>query len=233
MNKSVFLVLLLMVVLGITSGCGGSGSSGKSESYAGEWQGVWAIPDLMSTGREIIAIHDNGEISGYLYIPNEAELADVTGSINQDGVFSIAYQFQGAEKVTLNGVFKKKNGVLAGAAKYLYDGNQYDMAFTLAARTDNQYAGVWSGNWTAGANIGFGECTIRINGLIDGAINYSEIGMVYINGISDNTGFSFSFEYGSKVYSVVGAYSSLSNDHLTGTFVDAYLGNGTFDMVKQ
>lgn len=233
MKKSVFLVLLLMVVLGIASGCGGSGSSGKSESYTGEWQGVWGIPDLMSTGREIITIHDNGDISGYLYIPYEAELADVTGSVNQDGAFSITYQFEGTEEVTLSGAFNNKNNVLTGATKYLYNGDQYDMLFTLTTRTDNQYAGVWAGNWTAGANNGVGNCTVRINGLITGAITYQDIGTVSINGISDNTGFSFSYGYGSEVYSVVGAYSSLFNDRLTGTFIDAYLGNGTFDILKQ
>lgn len=90
------------------------------------------------------------------------------------------------------------------------------MVFTLTTRTDNQYAGVWQGNWTAGENNGIGNCTIRINGLIAGTITYPVIGKVNINGISDNSGLSFSYGYNSGVYSVIGSYSTFVNGRLTG-----------------
>lgn len=232
MKKHGLLVIVMVIITTMASGCGGGSGSSNDVNYVGDWQGGWVIPALASTGREIITINESGNLNGKLYSPEEVELANINGSVNQDGTFSVTYQFSGADGVTLNGIFKLKNGVLTGTTKYQYNGHQYDMVFTLTTRAANQYAGVWGGSWIAGANNGVGSCTIGMDGLIAGTIEYSEIGTIYINGISDNSSFSFSYEYGSEVYNVVGAYSSYINNHLTGTFTDTYLGNGTFDVVE-
>ncbi len=233
--KKICLMLLLATMIIVTiTGCGGSGSPKDSNNaYVGEWQGTWAIPALFSTGREIITISDSGNLSGKLYSPEEAELAVITGIVEQNGTFSATYRFSGADNVTLNGAFNLKNGVLTGTTKHQYNGKEYDMVFTLTTRTVNQYAGVWEGNWTAGGKNGIGNCTIGMDGLITGTIEYPDIGTVNINGISDNKGFSFSYEYNSEVYSVIGTYDSFVNSHLKGTFIDAFFGNGTYDIVKQ
>ncbi|MGV3618119.1 MAG: hypothetical protein ACO1SV_22565 [Fimbriimonas sp.] len=98
-------LLLLSVIGAFAVGCGGSGSNGNVERFAGEYTGTWVnLADAEDAGTNHWTVSADGTITGQDFDPGRDTTFNVVGRINGGGnVTTVSTPSGGGDGASLNG----------------------------------------------------------------------------------------------------------------------------------